>query len=257
MKKIGIIGYGWLGSKIGKKFSGNFKIYTTTTSPEKLKDILSEGIHADLADFSEDEKDFQYPWNIVPELDVIIITVPFSERRTSKEIVEKKLSNLFSFIRKFDKQIFFMSTTSVYPDEPGIFTEEMQPSENVFVENKIKEAFPQVNILRLGGLMGDSRLLKNFKISDLSGVVNHIHYDDIAAVILKMIEKDVRGKVYNVVAPLHPSKQQVIAAQNNHDIEDIQQSEKQRIISPEKLITELNYTFIYPDPKKFHEDCQY
>lgn len=254
MKRLGIIGYGWLGSRIGENFAENFDIYTTTTSPQKLKDIRSKGIHVDVAIFSEDEKKFPDSWNIVPELDVLIITVPFSERRTSKEIIEKKLSNLISFIGKYEKQIFFMSTTSVYPDEPGIFKEEMQPSENVFVENTIKEAFPQINILRLGGLMGDSRLLKSFKISDLSGVVNHIHYKDIAEVILKMIEKNVHGKVYNVVAPLHPSKREVIAVQNNQHIEDEQENDRQRIISSEKLITELDFTFIYPDPKKFHLD---
>ncbi len=253
MKKIGILGYGWLGSRIGERLSENFEIFTTTTSPQKLKDIRSKGIHAEIAVFGEDEKNTDL-WNVVPELDIIIITVPFSERRTSKEIIAKKLSNLFSFIGKFEKQLFFMSTTSVYPDEPGIFTEEMQPSENVFVENKVKETFPQVNILRLGGLMGDSRLLKNFKISDLSGVVNHIHYKDIAEVILKMIGKNVQGKVYNVVALLHPSKREVIAAQNNQHFEDEQQNDKQRIILPEKLITELNYTFIYPDPKNFHQE---
>ncbi|MEA1848626.1 hypothetical protein U9K52_06850 [Chryseobacterium sp. MHB01] len=254
MKKVGIIGYGWLGSRISRNFAENFEMHATTTSPQKLKNIRSEGIQADLAVFNEDEKQFPDPWNIAPELDVIIITVPFSERRTSKEILQKKLSNLISFIGKFEKQLFFMSTTSVYPDEPGIFKEEMLPSENVFTENKIKEAFPQINILRLGGLMGDSRLLKNFKISDLSGVVNHVHYEDVSAVILKMIEKDVRRKVYNVVAPLHPLKQEVIAAQNNQHTDDMQYNNKERIISSEKLITELDFTFIHPDPKNFHLD---
>ncbi|MEC3875127.1 Rossmann-fold NAD(P)-binding domain-containing protein [Chryseobacterium salviniae] len=254
MKKIGIIGYGWLGSRIGERFSGNFEIFTTTTSPQKLQDIRSKGIHADLACFSEEKNEFPELWNNVPELDILIITVPFSERRSSKKILEKKLSDLFSFTGKFEKQVFFMSTTSVYPDEPGLFTEEMQPAENVFVENKVKEAFPQVNILRLGGLMGDSRLLKNFNISDLSGVVNHIHYKDIAEVILKMIEKNIKEELYNVVAPLHPSKQQVLAAQNNQEIEGIKQSDDKRIISSEKLISELEYTFIYPDPEHFHED---
>ncbi|SMP35289.1 hypothetical protein [Chryseobacterium profundimaris] len=253
MKKIGIIGYGWLGTRIGERFSENFEIFTTTTSPQKLEDIRSKGIHADLAFFSEEKNEFPELWNSITELDIIIITVPFSERRTSKEILEKKLSSLFSFTGKFEKQIFFMSTTSVYPDKPGIFTEEMQPSENVFVENKIKEAFPHINILRLGGLMGDGRLLKNFKISDVSGVVNHIHYEDIAAIILKMIEKNSMGKIYNVVAPLYPSKQQVLAVQNNQDIERTNQDDYKRIISSEKLISELEYTFIYPDPKSFHE----
>ncbi|NML57031.1 Rossmann-fold NAD(P)-binding domain-containing protein [Chryseobacterium cheonjiense] len=252
MKKIGLIGYGWLGSRIYNDLSSNSEIFATTTSLQKVEDMRSQGIHAELAVFNESEKEFPDPWSIVPDLDVMIITVPFSEKRTSQEILDKRLSKLFSFIGRYEKQIFFMSTTSVYPDEPGIFREEMLPVESVFVENKIKKAFPQVNILRLGGLMGDSRLLKNFKMTDVSGIVNHIHYKDIAAVIITMIEKGINGKIYNVVAPLHPSKQEVIAYQNNLPIEASHENNKQRIISSDKLISELDFTFAYPDPKKFH-----
>jgi phage-related protein len=252
MKKIGLIGYGWLGSRISTVISKNYKIYTTTTSPGKLQEIISKGIHAELAVFGEGQEEFTDPWSVVPDLDVIIITVPFSEKRSSRPELQDKFSKLFSFIGRFEKQIFFMSSTSIYPDVPGIFTEEMLRPEDVFVENHIKKGFPQVNILRLGGLMGDERLLKNFKVSDLSGVVNHIHYKDIAEVILKMIEKNVHGKVYNVVAPFHPSKREVIAAQNKQLIDKVHDNNKQRIISSEKLISELDYTFIYADPKKFH-----
>lgn len=254
MKKIGLIGYGWLGSRVSRSFSDSFEIYTTTTSPEKLQDIRSEGIHADLVVFSEYEKEFPDEWSIAADLDVMIITVPFSEKRTPHDTLKKRLAKLISFIGKFEKQVFFMSSTGVYSDKPEVFTEEMLPSEDVFVESMVKKAFPQVNILRLGGLMGDERLLKNFNVSNLSGVVNHIHYKDVAAVIKTIINKEIKGKEYNVAAPLHPSKQAVIAAQNNHVADDTEHIGKQRIISSEKLISELNYTFIYPDPTTFHLD---
>jgi hypothetical protein len=252
MKKIGLIGYGWLGSRISSLVSERFDIYTTTTSPGKLQEISSKGFHAELAVFNESEEGFPDSWSLVPDLDIIIITIPFSEKRSSRQALQNKFSKLFSFIGKYEKQIFFMSSTSVYPDEPGVFTEETLQSEDVFVENSVKKAFPQVNILRLGGLMGDSRLLKNFNISDDLGIVNHIHYKDIAAVIVTMIQKNINGALYNVVAPLHPTKREVIAAQNNHLLKDITYHDQERIISSEKLISELNFTFTYPDPVTFH-----
>ncbi|WP_312900891.1 hypothetical protein [Chryseobacterium taichungense] len=252
MRKIGIIGFGWLGSRIAQDIKENFEIFTTTRSQENLQQIEGGGFHAELAVFDDAEKDSPGRWSIAPELDAIIITVPFSERRASRQSLQLKLSKLFSFIENYKKQIFFTSSTSIYPDEPRTFTEEMVLPQNVFIENLLRKAFPQINILRLGGLMGDSRLLKNFNISDLDAVVNHIHFKDISTIIQLMIEREVHSKIYNVVAPLHPAKREVIAAQNNISLKGIQYDKKQRIISSEKLISELDFTFEHPDPKYFH-----
>lgn len=253
MKKIGIIGFGWLGSRIADHLDGKFEIYATTTSSDKLQSILSKGFHAEIVEFS-DSKDDTYPesWEIIHQLDAVIITIPLSERRSSRESLQIKLLKLFSFIGKYEKQLFFMSTTGVYPNQPGIYTEEMQPVENVFVENEMSEKFPQINILRLGGLMGDNRLLKNFTVSDLGGIVNHIHYKDIVEVTRIMIEKNMESKVYNVVAPFHPTKQEVISAQQNVSLKERLYNNEQRMISSEKLISELYFIFKYPDPEKFH-----
>lgn len=251
MKKIGIIGFGWLGSRIADHLDWKFDIYATTTSSDKLQDIQSRGFHAEIAAFRTDDN-YLKSWEIINLLDAVIITIPLSERRSSRETLEIILSKLFSFIGKYEKQIFFTSTTSVYPNQPGIYTEEMMSVENVFIENELCKKFPQINILRLGGLMGDRRLLKNFTVSDLGGIVNHVHYNDVAEVIRTMMENSVKSKVYNVVAPLHPTKQEVISAQNNIPLSDGLYNDEQRIISSEKLVSELGFNFKYPDPKKFH-----
>lgn len=251
MKKIGIIGFGWLGSRIADHLDGKFDIYATTTSSDKLQDIQSRGFHAEIAAFRTDDN-YLKSWEIINLLDAVIITIPLSERRSSRETLEIILSKLFSFIGKYEKQIFFTSTTSVYPNQPGIYTEEMMPVKNIFIENELCKKFPQINILRLGGLMGDRRLLKNFTVSDLGGIVNHVHYNDVAEVIRTMMENSVKSKVYNVVAPLHPTKQEVISAQNNIPLSDGLCNDEQRIISSEKLVSELGFNFKYPDPEKFH-----
>jgi hypothetical protein len=147
--------------------------------------------------------------------------------------------------------LFLMSSTGVYPQTEEEFTEDDTPAENVESESFILEQFPQTNILRLAGLMGGERLLKNYNISDLHLLVNHIHYADICSVVEKMLEQQFQSKVYNIVAPIHPNKEEIMNAQKDlpYNGERITVS---RTISPEKLISELNFEFQYPDPRYFH-----
>jgi nucleoside-diphosphate-sugar epimerase len=99
--------------------------------------------------------------------------------------------------------------------------------------------------------MGGTRLLKNYNITNPDQPVNHIHYADICSVVEKMLENRSQSKVYNVVAPIHPDKQEVICAQKDLPYSG-ERTEKGRIISPAKLISELGFEFQYPDPRYFH-----
>ncbi|MEY8761395.1 hypothetical protein [Chryseobacterium tongliaoense] len=253
MKKAGIIGYGWLGSRIAERLSDNYKIYTTTTSPDKVDLIHNKGFQSTLVNFNDNGSDnMPNRWDVVTDLDVLIITIPFSEKRSGVDAIRNKFQKLVSFIGDFNGQIFLMSSTGVYPDIPVDFVEDDLSSEKVLTESLAKNKYDQINILRLGGLMGDGRILKNFKVSNPHAVVNHIHYSDICSVILRMIEKQLHSKLYNVVAPLHPTKQEVLDIQNNITFIQNKVSEKNRTISPLKMISELEFDFQYPDPGYFH-----
>ena len=99
--------------------------------------------------------------------------------------------------------------------------------------------------------MGDQRLLKNYNISQLDQLVNHIHYADICSVVEKMLNNQSQSKVYNVVAPIHPNKEEVINAQKGLSYSG-ECATKGRTISPKKMIEELDFEFQYPDPRYFH-----
>lgn len=99
--------------------------------------------------------------------------------------------------------------------------------------------------------MGDERQLGKYAVTDLDAPVNHIHFKDIIAIVEQMIQKQCRAKVYNVVAPVHPQKGEVIAIQKNQSYAG-PKVQKGRIISSDKLLIELTYDFIYPDPRYFH-----
>ncbi|WP_336960514.1 hypothetical protein [Chryseobacterium contaminans] len=253
MKKVGIIGYGWLGARIAASLSNTYKIYTTTTTVEKAEELNAKGVHAMVVNFPDYQLSEPYPkWEALENIDVLIITIPISEKSCCVSSLYNRIRNLSSFIGDFTGQMFLMSSTGVYPDTEKEFTEIDVPVEKISGERMVRNKYPQVNILRLGGLMGDNRLLKNYNVSNLDFAVNHIHYKDIAGIISKMIENGTGKCLYNVTAPLHPSKAQVINAQNNRDHGEEVTEVKGKVILSSKLVSELGYIFQYPDPRKFH-----
>lgn len=251
MKKLGIIGCGWLGNHLAEHLSKNYEIFATTTTESKLDVLKSKGYHADLVKFPDEIDAEMKPWKIASKLDAIIVAVPFSGLRGSRIPMTGKRENLLRFIGDFNLPIFYTSSTGVYPDIEKEFTEDDLPAAEVESENFMLEKFPQTNILRLGGLMGGERLLKNYNISHLDQLVNHIHYADICSVVEKMLDQKSQAKVYNIVAPIHPNKEEVINAQKDLPYEGERRTAG-RIISPVKLMEELNFEFQYPDPRYFH-----
>ena len=161
------------------------------------------------------------------------------------------MNNLCRFIGDFDGQLFFTNSTGVYPRIKATFSEADLPIKDNATEYQIKQTYPGVNILRLAGLMGDNRLLHKYKVNNLDDPVNHVHYHDVCSVIIRMIERQMQDKLYNVVAPLHPTKKQVIQAQLHNHMDSLSEPEG-RIISSAKIIAELGYRFNYPDPRTFH-----
>lgn len=251
MQNLGIIGFGWLGSRIAKRLSNRYNIYATTTTPAKVQDLTTKGYHATLVSFPETLDPEIKPWEILRDLDAIIISVPFSGLRGAQVSMNNKRQNLLNFLGDYRGQLFYSSSTGVYPQSEKEFTEDEMPAQEVESESFILEQFPQSNILRLAGLMGGERLLKNYNISNPEQLVNHIHYADICSAFEKMLENKSESKVYNVVAPIHPSKEEVINAQKNLHYEGVRTTIG-RTISPEKLIQELGFKFEYPDPRYFH-----
>lgn len=251
MKKIGIIGCGWLGNHIAERLSNQFEIFATTTTKSKVEDLQSKGYHTTLVSFPNELDPKMKEWDAAKKLDAIIISVPFSGIRGAQIPMNDKRKNLLNFLGDFKGQLFLTSSTGVYPETQKDFTENDKPAQEVESESFILDKFPQINILRLAGLMGDQRLLKNYNISNIDQLVNHIHYSDICSVVNKMLDNHSESKVYNVVAPIHPNKEEVINAQKDLPYEGTRTTVG-RTISPKKLIEDLDFEFQYSDPRYFH-----
>lgn len=245
MKRGLIIGKGWIGSRL-EDFLQHKYTFTTTKRESDAVNCISVNFDAELIPFINTKK-----------YDFVIITIPFGKRNSLKEL-ELRFTNISNFLSNYKGQIILLSSTGIYPNNDQIVSEDTYHETDlaepyICIENLIKMHFPQLNILRLGGIMGDDRYLSKYidlNKDELNDMVNHIHYKDIIKVINTCIEKEIKSSIYNVVAPQHPTKREILEYQINNKVIDAT-IKKGKIISSEKLISELNYQFLFPNPLEF------
>lgn len=250
--KIGIIGCGWLGEKVAKKLAEENQMFATVRTEKSLHQLGDAGYQLFQLDFENDAA--EEIGVIFQSMDALIISLPVSKNYHSQKIFK----NVSKFLGDYKKQIIFFSSVGVYPQDDGIYTEKSTENlnENIFAaEDFYRKAFPQINILRFGGLMGDdrnfSKYFQNKPISDPETLVNHIHYQDIAEIVDLIIKNNIQGKLYNVVAPFHPTKQQVFDYQMKNIDSEVKMANGGRLILGNLLEKEMNYTFLKPNPMKF------
>ncbi len=240
--RIAIIGAGWVGSKLAEYLSGkNHHVIATTTTPEKILALQKVATEVHLLDFARNP-DF----SVLESVDLAIFSMPIS--RSSWQEGFEKLET------KFPKTLLF-SSTGIYPKDKNTYTEKDTAnlrSDILQAEHLVRNKYPQTNILRLGGLMGGNRNLRNIyknrQPENPAKAANYIHYEDILAVAELFINSEVKGETYNLVAPQHPTIAEILNIEGAaHTISP----EDQRIISSEHLIQDFNYTFKHPNPKNF------
>lgn len=255
MKQAGIIGCGWLGTRIALRLMPEYQVWATTRSDERQCELEQLGIVTRKTHFAEELlQQTGFPPQQVTETDLLIIAVNFPKKQSTEQLTNK-FKNIAAFLGPCKNPLFLMSSTGIYPHEAVVISEDTFPENELHpalwkTEQLARLLYPQINILRLGGLMGDDRFLSKYTISSPSEPVNHIHYTDIPEIILKMVNLGISSTTYNVVAPLHPQKQQVIDFQTN-GVLDRQVQSKGRIVSSGKLVSDLGYQFISPDPLYF------
>lgn len=239
--KIAIIGCGWVGKRLAKYLTDrNHHVIATTTSSAKIAGLEAVAAEVHLLDFSEND-DFEF----LNSADAAIFSMPISRDSWLKGF--EKMKNIFP------KTMLF-SSTGIYPQENGTFTESETDNlrEDILAaENLVRKKYPQTNILRFGGLMGDERSVRNFFKDRIpehpEKPVNYIHYEDILPIVEIILNSDKNSVIYNIVAPEHPTIGEILRLGNAQDSEN----PKQRVISSTRFITDFNYKFIHPNPKYY------
>lgn len=208
MKKIGVIGAGWLGMDWVRSLSGNEANevrYTRRTSG-------SDEVNGKCFRFAFGEP---LPDDFADGLDFLFITstVPRESPGELLHFTEELRSKL-----PVGCGICFTSTIGVYTAESGSVDEDSpyvdQESVYLRLEQFLLRHFPQRTIvLRLGGLTGADRH-PVFSLSgrtDIPGgqkAVNLVHKEDVHSFFHCILHGKVANGVYNLVYPEHPSREE-------------------------------------------------
>jgi len=266
-KKISVLGCGWLGLPLAEALiSANFQVAGSTTSPHKLPVLAEKRIRPFLIDLNKVELSPE----TAPffESEILIVNVP--PKRGPENTYAVQIRNLQKVLSKTAvRKVIFISSTSVY-----------LPSENLIVETSATES-PETNalrqaeiiisdpenswettIIRMAGLFGPERAPGRFlagktDLPDPNFPVNLIHLQDCINIILAVIAQEKWNTIYNACADEHPSRKEFYTAgarklklpEPTFSETDSPASQK-KLISSEKVKTELNYNFKFPDPLK-------
>lgn len=253
---ISILGCGWVGLPLATDFvrSGHL-VKGSATNGFTLEVLKKSGVEGHLVNFSES----QLPSNELLDCDILIITIPPGKSNGEEKSLElhRKIVEFASKSRA--RTAIYTSSTSAYSDEAKLVTEVDSPTDNLTVklENLYRDKIPNLIIVRFGGLYGPNRnpgkfLAGKTGLQKPNAPINMTHLEDAIQGISCLATSDKTG-IYNVVAPIHPSREEFYTAQAQKENLTLPVFDKMditigKIVSSEKLINEFNFKFIHPDP---------
>lgn len=240
MKKISILGCGWLGFAAAQFFLNlGYKVNGSTTSPEKTPLLEQAGIDPFIlkitdkisspASFLESKNKTQE--QILDDFfssELLLLNIPPGRRNPSLlEDHPKQIQAVINAAMKRGvKKLIFISSTGVYGSNNNIVTEETPPSPErtsgkalVQIEDYLRhQKEPDITILRMAGLVGGDRKAGRFfagkeNVKGGSARVNMVHRQDCIGVIHAVIEQNVWGETFNVCADSHPTKKEFYTQQ--------------------------------------------
>lgn len=259
--QISILGCGWLGLPLAQALIGKgFSVNGSTTSQVKTVQLSNAGINPFLITLTANgiEGDIA---NFLCRSEILIIDIPPKLRGGNSESFIDKIKTLIPHIEAAGiAKVMFASSTAVYADDNTIVTEDTPArpqtesgKQLLEAEGLLANAKFKTTVLRFGGLVGEDRqpvkyLAGKENLENPDGPVNLIHQKDCIGIMLKVIEKDCWGEIFNAVAPYHPTREQHYTQQAqtlNLPLPKFshEKPSKGKTISSQKLADGLGYKF--------------
>ena len=207
MKTFTILGAGWLGLELAIVLKNDFKIKVSSRSQEKVNIYEEEGFSS----YILNENNFEFLDELF-ETNYLFINFPPSKFEDYLLFLNKIYSH--QKIKNIEK-IFFVSSTSIYPNIEGLFNEDYEIKEPnskiVFeAENLVKDKSDV--IFRVAGLVGANRYFgkrsANKIIEFPKTPINFVHRNDVINATKFIIEKDLSG-IFNLCSNTHPTKEEI------------------------------------------------
>ncbi|AKA39773.1 SDR family oxidoreductase [Yersinia ruckeri] len=271
MKKVAIIGLGWLGMPLAQALiRRGIQVVGSKTTPDGVDAARMSGVECYQLELTPDLMCDPEDLPRLFDVDALVITLPASRTAEDgdgyflavREVVDSAL--VYGVPR-----IIFTSSTSVYGDTVGQVKED-SPLRPVSGAGKTLVALEQwlhqlphtsVDILRLAGLVGNERhpgrfLAGKTAVKGASQGVNLVHQDDVIAAIELLLNLPKGGHIYNLCAPKHPAKKDFypecaralqLTPPKFAPEDGVQPS---RLVDGSRICSELGFEYIYPDPER-------
>ena len=236
MKKVAIVGLGWLGMPLAMSLAAKgWQVTGSKTTADGVEAARMCGIDG-------------------------------VELRLEPELVCDAEEIVVSALALHVPRMIFTSSTSVYGDAPGVMKEgtERRP---VTASGKVLKELEdwlhnlpgtQVDIVRLAGLVGPGRHPGRFfagkSAPDGQHVVNLVHLEDVIGAIELLLKAPKGGHIYNICAPSHPARSTfypLMARQLGLAppvFAEAKDESKGKIVDGNRICHELGFEYQYPDP---------
>ena len=199
MKHIGIIGSGWLAQAMAKAWQGKYHLTLTTRDSEKQQTLAAAGYDCVLYELGE-------PLPLLAEIDTLIIAT------TSKDLAAHQ--QLLSQLKEYPGlPVYFTSSTSVYPNDGKVHTENsphIKTDHPLYAIEQCLQQHPKTSVIRCGGLIGPGRhpgrFFRNKAIPAPNAPVNLLPQVDAVGVFRHLIENNISGITINACHSEHPKK---------------------------------------------------
>jgi len=222
MKKISILGAGWLGSPLAIQLRNNGHLLkVSTTTPEKIVFFQTDNIKSFLINVGSDSDNDNID-QLLSDTDILIITIPPGRTQNVESNYVEKIKSVIPFIEKHHiKEVIYTSSTTVYLSLQGEVNEETpivpisEMDKQIFEIENLLLNNPNFNatILRLGGLIGEDRhpvrfIVKKEVIKEANNPVNMTHRSDIIRFLEKIVEQPIPNEIFNIVAPINLNRRE-------------------------------------------------
>lgn len=272
MKKVAIVGLGWLGMPLAMSLTAaGWQVTGTKTTQDGVAAARMSGIDSYLLELTPEliceSEDLE---SLLSHVDALVITLPASRTASGGESYQLAVQQLVDSALAFSvPRIIFTSSTSVYGDSVGN-TKESTPLEPVSVAGRTLQDLESwlhnlpntsVDILRLAGLVGPNRHPGRFlagKTGLANGAqgVNLVHLEDVIEAITLLLQTPKGGHIYNLSAAQHPARAQFypqvarqLGLQPPTFLAD-DSGNSGKLIDGSKICRELGFEYRYPDPNK-------
>ncbi|MDR0219139.1 MAG: SDR family oxidoreductase [Enterobacteriaceae bacterium] len=276
MKKVSIIGLGWLGMPLAQMLlRSGVQVVGSKTTPDGVEAACMCGVDCHLLNLTPEIVCDADKLAQLMSVDVLVLALPVRSVAEGGAGYVKAVQLLVDTALSYSvPHIIFTSSTSVYGSSIGHLNENSPLSPEtqsakalVELENWLHQLpNTSVDILRLAGLVGSGRHAGRFLAGKKAVVggenaVNLVHQDDAISAIKLLIQRSEGGNIYNLCAPKHPKKSEFYAQacrQLNlippefllpeENEEGKNHSGEYKVIDGSRICRDLGFEYQYPDP---------